>query len=168
MRIIKGSLSDLILLSLEKVIDGYIRVEDFLYNTHIYAKGYDRPLKKSALSKALKRLRENGLIETYLETEKLAFKLTVAGENLIHDQVFDNGSWDGVWRVVIFDIPEKQRKIRRILRSRLKLWGFIPWQKSVWATKKDIAPELKEIITELKINDWVIVLESKDISKQVS
>ena len=158
----------MILIGLEKTVDGYIRVEDFLYNTHTYAKGYERHLNKSALSKALRRLRVNGLVETYAQSNKLAFKLTVAGQNLTANRYFDEKNWDGIWRVVIFDIPENQRRIRRILRDRLKLWGFVPWQKSVWATKRNIAQELKEIIKELQIEEWVIVLESKDISKSFS
>lgn len=168
MKIIKGSLSDVILLALEKTVDGYIRVEDFLYNTHIYAKGYERHLNKSALSKALRRLREKGLVETYALSDKLAYKLTVAGQNLTAIRYFDEKNWDGIWRVVIFDIPENRRRIRRILRDRLKVWGFVPWQKSVWASQRNIARELDEIIKELQIEEWVIVLESKNISKTLS
>lgn len=40
--------------------------------------------------------------------------------------------WDGLWRLVIFDIPEKKRVFRNILRSHLKTIGFIELQKSAF------------------------------------
>jgi hypothetical protein len=59
----RKSLSEFILLALERSVDGYVRLGDFANNSHIYARGYDRPLKKSALSQAIKRLRKRGLID---------------------------------------------------------------------------------------------------------
>ena len=40
--------------------------------------------------------------------------------------------WDKKWRVVIFDIPEKQRNKRNRLRSILIETGFVKVQNSVW------------------------------------
>lgn len=166
MRTSKGSLSDLILLSLEKAVDGYVRLEDFLYNTHIYAKGYERPLKKSAISQALKRLRERDLIEQILDSGDLMYKLSAAGQELLYFQKDDEKTWDGKWRIIIFDIPENQRHIRRILRGKLKEWGFMPWQKSVWATKRNIMDKLKKLIEELNVNEWIALIESDNVMIQ--
>lgn len=155
---------NLILEALEKSIDGYVRVEDFLYNTHIYAKGYERNLKKSNLSKIIKSLRINGYLNTEKDGRKLILKLTQKGKNeaLINKILFSE-DWDGIWRVVIFDIPEQKKKVRDIFRARLKLWGFKPWQKSVWISKKPITKPLRDYIREVGIESWVKVLESKNI-----
>lgn len=40
--------------------------------------------------------------------------------------------WDGLWRLVLFDIPEKKRVFRNILRDHLKAIGFIELQKSAF------------------------------------
>ncbi len=40
--------------------------------------------------------------------------------------------WDGKWRVVIFDIPEKYKKVREIFRMRLKQLELYPLQDSVY------------------------------------
>jgi len=40
--------------------------------------------------------------------------------------------WDGKWRMVVFDIPEKLRKGRDALRSKLRQLGFYELQKSVF------------------------------------
>lgn len=43
-----------------------------------------------------------------------------------------NRTWDGHWDLVIFDIPESERDIRRRLRDILKAEQFGQLQKSVW------------------------------------
>lgn len=43
-------------------------------------------------------------------------------------------SWDGKWRVVIFDIPNKYKKVRDIFRTRLKQLGLYQLQESVYIT----------------------------------
>ncbi|MEK7101834.1 MAG: CRISPR-associated endonuclease Cas2, partial [Patescibacteria group bacterium] len=40
--------------------------------------------------------------------------------------------WDGKWRVVIFDIREKRRRIRQKLRILLAGAGMVRLQDSVW------------------------------------
>ena len=40
--------------------------------------------------------------------------------------------WDGHWRIVLYDIPEKNKSAREALREKLKGLGFYEWQKSVF------------------------------------
>jgi|SRR3989344_34962 len=155
---------ELILEALESSVDGYLRVEDFLYNTHIYARGYDRPLKKSNLSLAIKHLREKGYVDKEKEGNRLIIKLTRKGKDeAILNRILKEENWDGNWRVVVFDIPEDMRKVRNVFRSRLKIWGFYPWQKSVWISKKDIKKPLSDFIKEMGLEKWVKIFESEDL-----
>ena len=39
-------------------------------------------------------------------------------------------NWDGCWRVVLFDIPERKKQAREVLRCKLKQLGFFQLQKS--------------------------------------
>ena len=41
-------------------------------------------------------------------------------------------SWDRKWRIVTFDIPERKRRLRDTLRSRLRQLGMIEFQKSIF------------------------------------
>lgn len=158
----KKSLSYYILLALEKSVDGYIRFEDFA--NHYYRYHYGAPeLEKSQFAQALKRLRERGLIRAdKTDACKLVLKLTQLGQDAL-GLGFDEKNWDGKWRIVAFDIPENKRSVRRILRSRLKMWQFVPWQKSVWATKRNIMEKIKKIIQELEIEDWIAIIESNSV-----
>ena len=59
--------------------------------------------------------------------------------------------WDGMWRLVIFDVPMRHHvhrgKLRRYLRSR----GFGLLQGSVWITPDPVAPE-RTILANGEIN----------------
>lgn len=161
----KITVSDFILLALEKSIDGFIRFEDFASNPGYYAywDGWNYPLKKNSLSQALRRLRLYGYIDLEEYNNKLVLKLTDTGklEALLRKILLDD-KWDGKWRIIIFDIPEKHKKIRDVLRSKLKTWGLVPWQKSVWASKKDVTKLLREFVKKIGIEKWVVILESTD------
>jgi len=162
---VKKKLRDAILLVLEKSVDGIVRIDDF--RAHYYRYHYGAPeLNKSALAQALKRLREHGFIEKQKDGEKIIFKLTEAGRDwLLKNKPDDQIEWDGVWRLVIFDIPESYKRARNTLRRRLKDWGFSAWQKSVWASKKPLTTALRKLVKELGIDDWVLVIESSGNGK---
>lgn len=164
----KATIGKLILFTLEKAIDGYCRVEDFAYHHYRYHYGIPE-LKKAAIAQELKRLREKGYIEKFPDKKnesKIIFMLTEAGkEFLLLSKSESEIEWDGRWRFVIFDIPESKRVIRSILRNRLKLWGFVPWQKSVWVSKKNLTNKLRGLIEELGIEDWVMVIESDNVGR---
>jgi hypothetical protein len=108
----KKSLSNLILLALEKSVDGYVRLENFLYNPGYYAyhNGWDYPLKKSSFALAIKRLRENGLVD-FLGDNELILRLTDKGKDkaLMLSLLENENKWDGKWRIIIFDKTEIKR-----------------------------------------------------------
>jgi len=162
----RKSLSKFILLMLEKAVDGYVRMEDFLYNPGFYAygSGWEYPLKKAALTKAIKRLRENGLID-FVDDKTLMFRLTDSGKDraLWIKIKEEEEKWDGRWRLVFWDIPEKRKMVRDLLRYKLKHLGFIRWQKSVWASKKNCTKQLREFIKNVGIENWVLVVESDNV-----
>lgn len=164
----KESIAKLILLGLEKTVDGFVRADDFINNPKLYAFGSERELKKSALAQALKRLREKGFVDKIQnkDTGKIIYKLTELGrEFVLLNKPEDEIEWDGKWRIVVFDIPETKKLIREVLRGRLKVWGFKKWQKSVWASKKNITDKLRHLIKDLGIEDWVLVIESENVGK---
>lgn len=153
----------MLLLALEKAIDTGIFLYDFINNTYQYAYGSPN-LNKYELYHIVQRLKEKGWVETIKNEGKVIVKLTNKGKNqLAIEKALVNPKWDGKYRVVIFDIPEKNRKIRNILRGRLKIWGFKYLQKSLWVSKKDITEPMREFIKELGMEKWVYVLVCIDV-----
>lgn len=159
----RSKTTDMLLWALEKSIDTGIFLYDFAYYTHHYAYGQPN-LDRYELYHIAQRLKKKGWVETIKHEGKVLVKLTSTGRNqLAIEKALKEDKWDGKFRVVIFDIPEKNRKVRNILRWRLKSWGFKYLQKSLWVSKKDIAEPMREFIKELGIEKWVMVLVCTDI-----
>ena len=64
------------------------------------------------------------------------FRLTRKGHLLAlggcHPEERWNRGWDGKWRMVVFDLPEKKRGLRNKLRKQLRAARFGGLQGSVW------------------------------------
>lgn len=65
--------------------------------------------------------------------------------------------------MVMFDIPEKKRKIRNWLRLQLKLWDFKMIQQSVWLGKGSLPKEFTEHLNLLGISKCVKILKVQSI-----
>ena len=138
----RKSLTYFIMFGLEKSIQGWVRFVDFTYNPHLYglSSGYPRKINYGAMYQALKDLREKGYIEVTKDEEgKILMKLTSHGrQEIIIRKILEEKKWDKKWRIVMFDIPEKNKNLRHVLRWKLREWQFEKLQKSVWVSKKDI------------------------------
>lgn len=64
--------------------------------------------------------------------------------------------WDGRWRMVAFDIPERRRKIRLRLRTVMSEIGFVRLQDSVWVYPYDCEDFIALLKAELKIGKDVL------------
>ena len=56
--------------------------------------------------------------------------------------------WDGKWRILIFDIPERRKRSREQIRTTLTQIGFQRLQDSVWVYPYDC----EDLITLLKVD----------------
>ncbi len=63
--------------------------------------------------------------------------------------------WDGYWRVIAFDIPEKERGGRDALRSTLKRVGFYQLQKSCFVHPFECKDEIDFITETYRISHHV-------------
>lgn len=94
-----------------------------------------KPRQGEYIAAARRRLKSRGFL-----AEKDGFLcLTPAGEReLARLTMWDSHTvsrpkrWDEKWRVLIFDIPERRRRVRDTVRDRLLAAGFIRAQDSVW------------------------------------
>lgn len=64
--------------------------------------------------------------------------------------------WDGRWRMVVFDVPERRRRTRNRLRAVMLEIGFIRLQDSVWVYPYDCEDFLALLKVELKIGKDVL------------
>ena len=69
----------------------------------------------------------------------------------LHPQKRWNAKWDGIWRVLVYDIPEKERTFRIGLCRYLHKLRLGCLQQSVWVTPRDIRPEYDDLLKALDI-----------------
>jgi len=71
--------------------------------------------------------------------------------------------WDGYWRLVLFDIPEKHKMGREALRSKLKQLGFFPLQKSCFIYPFDCKSEITFISEIFEVAPYVNFILVKEL-----
>lgn len=79
-----------------------------------------------------------GLISVEYRGKQLYVSLTEEGKKKVKKYWIDDlqikkpEKWDGKWRIMIFDIKDKQKIKREALRGKIKELGLYQLQKSVW------------------------------------
>lgn len=71
--------------------------------------------------------------------------------------------WDGEWRIVMFDVPNTQTKLRNELRRSMKLFGFKLIQKSVWVYPYSCDDFISLLKSHLGISHDVLYLKASFI-----
>jgi hypothetical protein len=82
---------------------------------------------------SLKKLISDGYVQEKIMNGKKIFTLTTKGK-LRYESLRErkNRKWDGKWRIVSFDVYEKNRKKRYLLRRELQTYGFQMMHQSMW------------------------------------
>ncbi|MDP2855982.1 MAG: hypothetical protein Q8N90_02540 [bacterium] len=85
--------------------------------------------------------------------------------NLDAIQIKKPAQWDGLWRLVIFDIPENKKQTRNALSFKLKQMNFYPMQKSVFIHPYDCKNEIDFLIELFDLRPFVrfLIVQKTDI-----
>ena len=75
--------------------------------------------------------------------------------------------WDGNWRVVLFDIPEKHKKGRNALSQLLKQMGFYRFQKSVFAHPFECKNEVDFVVEFFALRSYVRFILAHHIDNEL-
>lgn len=134
----------------------------------------DRELEKSKeerrkLSQALYRLRQSRLIITKQKQDgTFVTELTEKGKRKIREFQLENltivrpKQWDGIWRIIIFDIPKKHRG-RNALREKLKTLDFYQLQESIWVCPYPCFTEIEFLVELFNLYPYVNYLEATHV-----
>jgi len=74
--------------------------------------------------------------------------------------------WDKKWRIVIFDIPEKKKVAREVLRDKLNQLGFFQLQKSVFIYPFECQREIELILRFYGIEPYVYFIRADYIDNE--
>ena len=106
----------------------------------------------------LKRSVEKDGTETLEVTPKGKWQAILHGIYSHRKQV-----WDGKWRIIIFDVPNRKTRMRDELRSGLVLYGFKQIQKSVWAFPYPCEDFIALVKSHLGVTQDVVYLETSTL-----
>ena len=71
--------------------------------------------------------------------------------------------WDGRWRMVVFDIPERRGHIRARLRAYMNEIGFVRLQDSVWVYPYDCEELFVFLRTNLRLGKGILYIVAEEI-----
>ncbi|MEA2068103.1 MAG: PaaX family transcriptional regulator C-terminal domain-containing protein [Verrucomicrobiota bacterium] len=121
-----------------------------------------------AYHNAMSRLRKSGLVARADTAGKLPhLRLTEQAKGRLpiyyHPEKLWNTKWNGIWYMLIFDVPEKERHYRDTLRGFLKHLRMGCLQKSVWVTPRDIRLEYDDLEQAANVHAISYLLESRTV-----
>ena len=133
-----------------------------------------RAYEKKKFSNALHRLKKSRtIILEEKEDGTCVVELTEKGRKKIEKLQYNDlriqkpEQWDKIWRVVIFDIPNKKKIAREALRDKLKEWNFFQLQESVWVCPWPCEKEIGFVVELLGIYPFVNIIKAKEIQNDV-
>ena len=74
--------------------------------------------------------------------------------------------WDRNFRVIVFDIPEKKRRARNSLRDKLKEFGCVRFNDSVWVYPFQCQKEIDFIANYWGVGKYVHFILARDITNR--
>ncbi len=73
---------------------------------------------------------------------------------------FLRDEWDGIWRIISYEIPEAKRHLRDRLRREMKGWGLGPWHRSFWLTAHPVINILRDLVYGKEEEQYIQAFES--------
>ncbi|MDR3519321.1 MAG: hypothetical protein P4L63_00315 [Candidatus Pacebacteria bacterium] len=127
---------------------------------------------KYAITRSLKGLRDAGLIEQIPSPQNEYARLTKEGKKKAHSLELDsettlvNTSWDGLWRIILLDLPENRKSERESLRYLLKKAGFVCLKNSAWISPFPFEHLFTNIKKDLGLTTEMMIIVTEHIDEE--
>jgi CRISPR-associated endonuclease Cas2 len=124
------------------------------------------------IKRSLKKLEKEKIVALQEKDGELLVTFRKKGKELLLKYKLDElrikkpKQWDKKWRIVIFDIPEKKKLARNVLREKLKELGFYRLQKSVFVYPYDCEREIELIKRVYEVGPFVRFIVADSIDNQ--
>jgi len=130
-------------------------------------KEYERKQRRKDFSQFIYYLKKRGYIKIKNLEQTEGIMLTEKGLGRAREAVKlfveRQKRKDGRWQMIIFDIPEEKRKLRRMLREYLAFLGYQMLQQSVWVCPYDVGKETEQFLREYSLDPYVKLFLIKEI-----
>lgn len=125
-----------------------------------------------AISRSIKNLVSDGLIESFDSEHNQYFRLTNEGKQKLNNINVECKSslvsikWDGFWRIIILDLPEERKSEREAMRYLLKKAGFVCVKNSVWISMYPYEYLFTNIKKDLNLSTEMMILVTDKIDEE--
>lgn len=160
---------EIIKLSARELLLSFIDLASpFFQASRIYRQGANKYINERRIEKAefwdkIKYLKRSGYIERFLDGNEEYHMLTQKGREKLEKLKFQAikikrpEKWNGKWWLVIFDVPDKKKQGRDLLRKKLISIDFEKIQESVYAYPFECADEIDFIAGNLNVGENVLI-----------
>ena len=121
------------------------------------------------IKQSFSRLEKNRLVKRKTTNGEDYYSLTLLGNKRAKRYQLDSmkiapqKEWDGLWRLLMFDIPEDQKMARRGINLVLKKLGCVQYQKSVFITPYPCAKEIDFVGECFEARKYIRVITARDV-----
>ena len=117
------------------------------------------------------RLRQAGLVVRQRRGGCTAeLTLTPAGDGKLPPEVRPRRLWEtrwsGRWSVLVYDVPETDRRYRNVLRDFLRRLRMGCLQGSVWISPRDIRPDYADLMEAGGLKGMAYLFEARTVLRQ--
>ena len=119
--------------------------------------------------RSLSLLEKRKFVESTIKNGESYYSLTTQGRKralqyqLKLAKITPKGKWDGLWYLVMFDVPEDKKMARRAVNLALKKLGCVQYQKSVFITPYPCKKEIDFVGEAFDIRDHIRVVTAKEV-----
>ena len=131
--------------------------------------GINNARDRKRIKRTVQTLEKQKLIDFYEKGDDQIMEITEKGEKRILKYKIDEikiarpKKWDGYWRVIIFDIPERYKRARSALTRKLKETEIYPLQKSVFVCPFECRNEIDFIGEFFNVRKFIYYFTTKDL-----
>lgn len=123
--------------------------------------------KRASYSSTVSRMLSTGDIRKVADKKgQVYLELTSSGKKKFKRRFrlfTQSKKWDGLFMIVVFDIPEGNKSTRDSLRFKLKSLGFGMLQKSVWISPYHFEEDMREFLVSQGLEKSVFVLSARKL-----
>jgi phenylacetic acid degradation operon negative regulatory protein len=127
-----------------------------------YRNGFVRQLQDLEARQILER-QPSGAVEAIYRLSESGRLIALGGRDPVAQW---KRHWDGLWRMVVFDLPETKSAARKKLRRFLKDSGFGYLQNSVWISPDPLSEITQELSERAKDVESLVTLEARPAASE--
>src|SRR3989344_5269589 len=121
------------------------------------------------IKRTILELKKKRFVDVYEKDGKEVVEITELGKKRVLEYDLDDmklkipKKWDGLWRIVSFDIPESKKRGRDAISNKIKELGMYSIQKSMFISHYPCKNEIDFIGEFFNVRKYIIYMKVKEI-----